>query len=48
MAPGFTDPRPDPLAGDGYFYLVRARNVCGTGVLGPGRESVDALDCTPP
>ena len=47
-APVFADPRPDPLAGDGYFYLVRARNVCGTGVLGPGRESVDALDCTLP
>ena len=47
-APTFVDTRPDPIPGDAYFYLVRARNTCGTGVLGAGRESVDTLDCTAP
>jgi hypothetical protein len=29
-----TDARPDPAAGDGYYYLVRARDVCGRGTYG--------------
>ncbi len=37
----WTDPRPDPAAGDGYYYLVRAQNPCGSGPLG------DASDGTP-
>jgi hypothetical protein len=28
------DPRPDPAPGSGYYYLVRAHNVCGNGTYG--------------
>jgi hypothetical protein len=44
----FVDLRPDPAAGDGYYYLVRALNACGFATLGSGRESVDPLDCGTP
>ncbi len=30
----FSDSRGDPPAGMGYWYLVRARNYCGTGTFG--------------
>ncbi len=30
----FSDSRSDPPAGMGYWYLVRARNYCGTGTFG--------------
>ena len=28
------DPRPDPTAGAGYFYMIRGENVCGAGSYG--------------
>jgi hypothetical protein len=38
------DLNPDPPSGDGYVYLVRASNVCGTGSYGAGsaRATLDA------
>jgi hypothetical protein len=33
-SPGFTDARPDPNPGYGYWFLVRARNSCGSGSYG--------------
>ena len=43
----FVDMRLDPPPGDGYAYLVRARNACGSATLGAGRESLDLLNCSP-
>ena len=40
--------RPDgriPAPGEGFFYLVRARNACAEGSTGPGRAALDALEC---
>jgi hypothetical protein len=36
-----------PSVGGGFFYLVRARNVCGAGVahLGSSGAPVPARDC---
>ena len=45
--PEWNDPRSDPSPGDGYYYLVRDRNACGTGTCGPGRDSLLALVCDP-
>lgn len=41
----YDDIRPDPPAGDGFFYLARARNSCAAGTFGPGRQAIDALAC---
>ncbi|MEK7282620.1 MAG: hypothetical protein AAB249_02315 [Acidobacteriota bacterium] len=41
----YDDVRPDPPAGDGFFYLARARNSCAAGTFGPGRQAIDALAC---
>jgi hypothetical protein len=30
----WNDPRVDPAVGSGYYYLVRAQNVCGGGTYG--------------
>jgi hypothetical protein len=39
-APPIVDPRPDPDIGTAYWYLVRARNSCGTGTYGtPARDA---------
>jgi hypothetical protein len=43
--PSYSDPRPNPPATDGYYYLIRPENVCGAGSLGPGRESIQGLAC---
>jgi len=46
-----TDARADPPAGDGYFYLVRARNSCADGTFGDGTDPANArgdLDLLPP
>jgi len=43
--PFYDDARPNPLPGDGWFYLVRARNSCASGTFGPGREIIDTLVC---
>ena len=39
------DTQPEPPAGDGYYYLVRARNACGAADFGPGLSSIEPLDC---
>jgi hypothetical protein len=42
------DARPDPPPGEGYYYLVRRVNVCGTGTYGQatgGAERVPVTDC---
>ena len=44
-ANGYDDTRPDPAAGEGYFYLVRAMNSCASGGFGAGRDSLNALAC---
>jgi len=46
--PAFGDTRPQPPSGDGYFYLLRAENACGSGGFGAGRTSLDALGCSIP
>ncbi len=38
---GYTDLRPDPAAGDGYYYLVRGQNDCGTGSWGPDSDGLE-------
>ncbi|ANM30925.1 hypothetical protein ABI59_17100 [Acidobacteria bacterium Mor1] len=42
----FEDTRPDPLPGQGFYYLIRAENPCGS-EAGTGREALDALTCGP-
>ncbi|HET9300307.1 MAG TPA: hypothetical protein VFO11_10190, partial [Candidatus Polarisedimenticolaceae bacterium] len=44
----FSDARPQPSSGDGYFYLLRAENACGGGGFGPGRAALDPLGCSIP
>ncbi|ANM31706.1 hypothetical protein ABI59_22320 [Acidobacteria bacterium Mor1] len=39
--PPFTDPQPDPVAGDTRYYLVRAVNTCGSGGFGNGTAQPD-------
>ena len=41
------DPRPGPAMGNGYYYLVRARNSCASPGFGPGRGVLDGLTCGP-
>ncbi|NIM01832.1 MAG: hypothetical protein GTO30_01310, partial [Acidobacteria bacterium] len=41
----YDDMRPDPLPGEGYFYLVRVANGCGTATLGTGRGAADSAVC---
>jgi hypothetical protein len=43
---GYSDSRPDPAIGEGFWYLVRGRNSCGTGSYGSaGRDaSVDSCN----
>jgi hypothetical protein len=31
---GAEDPRPDPVAGQGFYYVVRAESACGQGPYG--------------
>jgi DNA-binding beta-propeller fold protein YncE len=42
----WTDARPDPARGDGYYYLVRGTKSCGAGSFGAG-SGPDALACSP-
>jgi YVTN family beta-propeller protein len=46
-ANAYADTRSDPPVGDGYYYLVRARNSCADGGFGAGRESLGSLTCAP-
>lgn len=41
----YDDTRADPAAGSGWYYLLRAKNVCGAATFGSSRGS---LDGTPP
>ncbi len=41
----YDDLRPNPPAGDGYFYLIRIKNGCGSATLGAGRLAADAATC---
>jgi hypothetical protein len=44
----FADGRPDPSPGEGYFYMVRSQNACGTGTYGfssTGGEHFAGTDC---
>jgi len=44
-AAGYSDTRPLPAPGDGYYYLTRAENGCGTGTFGTGRAALNTLTC---
>jgi len=47
-AAAWTDPRPDPAAGDGWYYLVREQNACGSGGYGlasAGSPRLPGSDC---
>ena len=44
-SPTYSDARALPASGDGYFYVVRAKNACGSGSFGPGRAGIDGLAC---
>ncbi|HEX5041456.1 MAG TPA: thrombospondin type 3 repeat-containing protein [Candidatus Polarisedimenticolaceae bacterium] len=44
----WTDARPDPGTGQGYYYLSRAQNACGTAGYGAGTSGAPrilAVDC---
>jgi hypothetical protein len=48
IAPSWSDHRPDPPIGDGYYYLIRGKNVCGAGSYGTatgGTERVPGVPC---
>ncbi|HEU4401753.1 MAG TPA: hypothetical protein VFT43_06570 [Candidatus Polarisedimenticolia bacterium] len=42
----YNDTRADPPPGDGYYYLTRAEDSCGSGGFGGG--GLDSLVCTAP
>jgi YVTN family beta-propeller protein len=44
--PSWDDMRGDPAPGEGYYYLVRARNPECSGGFGPGTSAIEPLDCT--
>lgn len=50
--PPVTDPRPDPLPGGAYYYLIRATNVCADATYGDANAAPDPRDSldssTPP
>ncbi len=41
----FNDTRPDPAVGNGFWYLSRARNSCGTGTYGTSQRDTAAPSC---
>ena len=41
----YDDTRAAPPAGDGWFYLTRARNSCAAGTFGPGKLAIEPLSC---
>jgi hypothetical protein len=43
-APDYTDSRDNPSAGEGFYYLVRAENVCGKATYGDSTEEPDPRD----
>ena len=44
-ATNFSDVRPAPAAGTGFWYLVRARNSCGTGSYGSAERDAAIPVC---
>ena len=47
----WVDPRPDPPAGDGYYYLIRSQKSCGAGTYGKassGAERLPVAACSGP
>jgi len=40
----YDDTRPTPPPGDGFYYLVRARNSCGSGTYGDSGTTPDPRD----
>ena len=41
----YTDARPDPLIGEGYWYLARAENSCGIGTFGNSQRDNGIAAC---
>jgi DNA-binding beta-propeller fold protein YncE/mono/diheme cytochrome c family protein len=41
----YSDTRPAPSPGDGFYYLIRSENACGSGTFGAGRASISSLSC---
>jgi Thrombospondin type 3 repeat len=37
----WVDSRPDPDPGQGYYYVVRAENLCGNGTYGAGTDGME-------
>ena len=37
----WVDSRPDPDPGQGYYYVVRAQNLCGNGTYGAGSDGME-------
>ena len=44
---GYSDTRPDPAVGEGFWYLVRARNSCATGTYGTEPRDASIVSCDP-
>jgi hypothetical protein len=48
VSTSMVDSLPDPVSGDGYWYLVRGYNICGTGSYGPTGSNRDwQIDYSP-
>jgi hypothetical protein len=43
----WSDARPDPAPADGYYYLVRGGNACGTGTYGVATGGAERVPGTP-
>ncbi|MCI0568617.1 MAG: hypothetical protein L0Z52_10620, partial [Acidobacteria bacterium] len=41
----YTDARPDPVIGEGYWYLARAVNPCGVGTFGSSARDSSIPPC---
>ena len=46
-ATAWNDPRSDPAAGQGYYYLIRGQNVCGGGTYGTTSGGTPRVPGTP-
>jgi len=44
-ATSYSDARPDPAVGEGYWMAVRARNSCGTGTYGTLQRDTSIPAC---
>jgi len=41
----YSDSRPAPALGSGYWYLIRATNSCGVGTLGTAQRDNQIAPC---